>query len=78
MKNDWQEIWQYGTDEENTPVYKQDGVAPQCPVVGLSRDNRAFIPNTVVQGFISSHSIENYTWIFTRKTNEDGYVTPRK
>ena len=35
----------------------------------------------VPQGFISSHSIENYKWIFTRQTptgtNSAGYVKPR-
>jgi hypothetical protein len=78
--SDWQEIWQYGSDEINDSIYKQDGVAPQCPVFGLSRDNRAFIPDDVVQGFISSHSIENYKWIFTnpKKKGDPGYVTPRK
>jgi hypothetical protein len=83
--SDWQEIWQYGTDEENTPIYKQDGVAPQCRVGGLDdvqgKSGRAYIPddNDIAQGFISSHSIENYKWIFTKiKKNDNGYVTPRK
>jgi hypothetical protein len=79
---DWQEIWQYGSDEENDPVDKQDGVAPQCPVKGLlsvqNKSGRAYIPDDVVKGFISSHSIENYKWIFTQKKGQRGYVTPRK
>jgi hypothetical protein len=77
--SDWQEIWQYGSDEENDPLDKQDGVAPQCPVNNIG-DNRAFIPNDVKKGFISSHSIENYKWIFTKpqKKGDPGYVTPRK
>jgi hypothetical protein len=75
--SDWQEIWQYGSDEENTPFNKQDGVAPQCPIQNIGA-NRAYIPNNVVQGFISSHSVGNYKWIFTKIKGQEGYVTPRK
>jgi hypothetical protein len=75
--NDWEQVWQYGSDEKNTSVHKQDGVAPQCAVKNIGI-NRAYIPDNVVQGFISSHSIENYKWIFTRTINDKGYVTPRK
>jgi hypothetical protein len=76
---EWQEIWQYGTNEQETPIYKQDGVAPQCKVGGLDdENNRAYIPDDVVQGFISSHSIGNYKWIFTQKEDQRGYVMPRK
>jgi hypothetical protein len=75
--SDWLEIWQYGSNEEEDPFYKQDGVAPQCKVGGLD-EHRAYIPADVVKGFVSSHSIENYKWIFTRTKNDDGYVTPRK
>jgi hypothetical protein len=82
MKNDWQKIWQYGSNEENAPLNKQDGVAPQCRVGGLDdvqgKSGRAYIPDNVVQGFISSHSVENYKWIFTRDKNDRGYVTPKK
>jgi hypothetical protein len=81
--SDWQEIWQYGSNEENhDDIYKQDGVAPQCRVGGLDdvqgKSGRAYIPDDVVQGFISSHSIENYIWIFNKTKNENGYVTPKK
>jgi hypothetical protein len=80
--SDWQEIWQYGSNEMEDPIHLQDGVAPQCPVGGLSRGTRAFIPDDAPKGFISSHSIKNYKWIFTIKPNQgdnsNGYVTPRK
>ena len=43
---------------------------------------RAYIPDNVVQGFISSHSIGNYGWIFNIQPNQgirsNGYVTPRE
>ena len=75
--NDWLQVWQYGSDEKNPLIYKQDGVAPQCAVKNIG-DNRAYIPDDVPQGFISSHSIGNYGWIFKRKIGTPGYVTPRK
>jgi hypothetical protein len=58
---DWQEIWQYGTDEVKDPIHLQDGVAPQCPVSGLlpvqNKSGRAYIPDDAPKGFVSSHSI---------------------
>jgi hypothetical protein len=73
---DWLEIWQYGSNEVEDPIYKQDGVAPQCPVENIGM-RRAYIPDDVVKGFVSSHFIENYKWIFTQKEEQNGYVTPR-
>jgi len=78
--NDWQQVWQYGSNENVsvTPKWRQDGVAPQCPVGNIGT-RRAYIPDDVVQGFISSHSIGNYGWIFSKLNKDDrGYVTPRK
>ena len=85
------EVWQYGSDEKQLKdkPWLQDGVAPQVPCLGLpnlpaNKGGRAYIPidvDGVPQGFISSHSIENYKWIFTRQTptgtNSAGYVKPR-
>ena len=65
------EIWQYGSDEEkmknNGTPWLLDGVAPQCPIHGIST-NRAFIPDDMPQGFVESHTIKNYEWIFTQET----------
>lgn len=81
IPGDFKDIWQYGTDENksNTPVYKQDGVAPQCLVVGLPNTKRAFIPTDwYPQGFLDSHKITNYEWIFNiLKPGDQGYVVPR-
>lgn len=33
------------------------------------KSGRAYIPDNVPQGFISSHSIENYKWIFEINKN---------
>jgi len=79
---DWDQIWQYGSDEatlkrEGTP-WLLDGVAPQCPIKGLPKEKRAFIPETEPQGFVESHLIKNYGWIFKRTEKEKGYVSPRK
>jgi hypothetical protein len=60
-------------------AWLQDGVAPQAKVGGnFPESKRANIPDDVPKGFISSHSVSNYGWIFNRKSNEKGYVTPRK
>ncbi|GHT64837.1 hypothetical protein AGMMS50239_23310 [Bacteroidia bacterium] len=75
--NEWEEVWQYGTDEANTPLWLQDGVAPQC-VVGNIGVRRVFILAGVKQGFVDSHMIVNYDWIFTREKGANGYVTPRQ
>ena len=41
--------------------------------------NRAFIPDDEPQGFVESHLIKNFEWIFEKLTkNEKGYVLPRK
>ena len=43
------------------------------------RGNRAFIPDDEPQGFVESHLIKNFEWIFKKLTkNEKGYVLPRK
>ncbi|MTK54371.1 fibronectin type III domain-containing protein [Paludibacter sp.] len=89
---DWtqfSEVWQYGSDESNDPISKQDGIAPQVPCPGIpnlptNKGGRAYIPQngTVKRGFYSSHSIGNYKWIFDIKPNlpypqSNGYVKQR-
>ena len=79
------EVWQYGSDEKQLKdkPWLQDGVAPQTKAKDLPNGHRAYIPinvDDVPQGFISSHSIENYKWIFTKLLNpktDPGYVKPR-
>ena len=74
---DFTQLWQYGSDE-TFDIGIQDGVAPQTKVGDLPDEKRAYIPeNWSPQGFISSHSIENYKWIFTKNANQEGYVKPR-
>ena len=77
--SDWEEIWQYGSDGDNHPLWLQDGVAPQTGIRGFGRERRAFIPQNegIPQGFIDSHKIENYEWIFTTlEKGQNGYITP--
>ena len=86
----FEEVWQYGSNlgEPNAdPIHQQDGVAPQCAVKGLKgieikykeKRGRAFIPKGEPKGFLQSHSIGNYKWIFNKlKLDDDGYVKPRK
>lgn len=82
----FQEVWQYGSnyDQPNPdPKWDQDGVAPQCECKNLgslpsSKGGRVFIPNDVKKGFMESHTISNYNWIFNKGPNDKGYVKTRK
>ena len=81
------QLWQYGSNRSQgqpDPVWDQDGVAPQCPVTGLTDQSRAFIPakygngEAIPKGYLDSHSISNYGWIFNALTPiNNGYVAPR-
>jgi len=84
---EYQEFWQYGTNEgedlTRLPMSKRDGVAPQCPIGSIynlgTKGGRIFIPiDWSPQGFIASHSVTNFGWIFNRiRTNGPGYVKER-
>ena len=78
-------VWQYGADlnrkdgQTEDLCRNQDGVAPQTMAGGLDESKRVYIP-TDKKGFMESHSISNYGWIFQRpklQKNTNGYVTPR-
>ena len=72
--SDFTQLWQYGSDER-LDISIQDGVAPQTKVGDLPDARRAYIPeNWNPQGFISSHAIENYKWIFNQPNGQKGYV----
>ena len=85
--NDFEEVWQYGSNlgESNAdPLNQQDGVAPQTAVKGITdlqlkkKGGRAFIPKDEPKGFLQSHSIGNYKWIFNKIVKGDnGYVNKR-
>ena len=85
--NDFEEVWQYGSNlgESNAdPLHQQDGVAPQTAVKGITdlqlkkKGGRAFIPKDEPKGFLQSHSIGNYKWIFNKIVKGDnGYVNKR-
>ncbi len=66
------------------PYWWQDGVAPQCAVKNIEPlpsgviGGRAYIPKTSQKhGFVDSHSITNYTWIFNLESQQNGYVKKR-
>lgn len=76
-ESDFKVIWQYGADE-TIDISKQDGVAPQCKVGGLDDAKRVYIPRDWrPQGFVSSHAIGNYWWIFNKSQGDQGYVKSR-
>jgi hypothetical protein len=74
----FEEIWQYGSNEQKDPLIIQDGVAPQCPPVGLSPSRRAYIPSSAKLGFLDCHFVENFAWIFNQQVGVAGYVSKRK
>jgi hypothetical protein len=80
--DEWQEVWQYGSDFEahrlDAPCLL-DGIAPQTKVSGLSPRNRVYIPEDLYakQGFFNSHFIGNYTWVFDIPKDELGYIGQR-
>ncbi|AEA42339.1 hypothetical protein [Fluviicola taffensis] len=100
----FEEVWQYGSnnnpeDQDNAnaliqegtrdPYWKQDGIAPQCGVLGIDPlpggviGGRVYIPKTVqmpggmLGNFGGCHSIGNYTWIFSLMSSQLGYVKKR-
>jgi hypothetical protein len=86
--NKFTEVWQYGSnlgEKGEDAYYLQDGIAPQCPVPNITgkylktKTGRIFIPSSVeTKSFLGSHSISNYGWIFTERTQgKDGYIKPR-
>lgn len=85
--NWFKEVWQYGSDlgeADEDPGYLQDGVAPQCKVPGIdnlqsgTKGGRVFIPKSFpIKGFLESHTVKNYDWIFKKGSNDPGYVKPR-
>jgi hypothetical protein len=86
LKN-FEEVWQFGSNEANDLIWEQDGVAPQCPVKGLRPNpgtadlqGRIYIPSgDPNRDFLAAHSISSYEWIFTTLTiGRPGYVKERK
>jgi len=75
-----EEAWQYGSFETLEPIREQDGVAPQCPVVGILAmgANGGRIQNSgTKKGWIDSHLVTNYSWIFNINSLQNGYVKKR-
>jgi hypothetical protein len=63
-------------------IWEQDGVAPQCKIENIdlnpTKGGRVYIPPELKKGFVESHTIGNYGWIFTKITGQDGYVKKRE
>lgn len=69
-------IWQYGSQESDRPFNRQDGIAPQAPIPGLTDAQRVPIDANAPQNFLESHMIGNYSWVFKQTTK--GNVKSRK
>lgn len=79
---EWDEIWQYGSDFEDNKFKSPcllDGIAPQTKAGGLSSRRRAFIPDGIYKkkGFFDSHFIGYYTWIFDLEEDDAGFIRQR-
>lgn len=81
-RNEWTEVWQYGSNlekgQEEAPCL-QDGIAPQSSVKGLTEDYRAYIPEDLYKrkGFFESHFIGYYSWIFKLEPDQKGFIRQR-
>ncbi|MEO9218218.1 MAG: hypothetical protein ABI315_06530, partial [Bacteroidia bacterium] len=68
--DDFEEVWQYGCNELKDDIWEQDGVAPQCGVkisnFAPLKAGRIYIPIGEEKGFVTSHTIVNYGWIFNK------------
>jgi len=77
----FQEVWQYGSDlgmVHSDIICFQDGIAPQGPVKGIeslapSKGGRIFLPKDAKKGFIRSHHMKWYDWVYGIKPGEYGY-----
>jgi hypothetical protein len=89
--SDWalfEEVWQYGAranDAAADPIFLQDGIAPQEPVVGIeqlpstTKGGRVYIPTTYPKrklGFIKSHHLAYYDWFHWIGPSDEGYFRP--
>lgn len=76
---EWKQAYQYGSllnkNQKDAPCL-QDGVAPQSCAKGLTEKNRIYIPQNKyhLKGFLNSHFIGHYTWIFDIPKNQKGFV----
>lgn len=80
--NQWQEVWHYGVDllgDSPDEPCLQDGIAPQTEIQNFNLTHRVYFPKNQFKkkGFFNSHFIGYYTWLFTIKENEKGFIRQR-
>ncbi|MEO6903435.1 MAG: hypothetical protein ABI315_09785 [Bacteroidia bacterium] len=46
--------------------------------MNASKGGRVYIPLNVKKGFVASHTVGSYDWIFTKIIGQDGYVKKRE
>lgn len=74
--NNFQGVWQYGSNFVEELNCHQDGVAPQGRINGLSEGLNVFLPMKKIKNpdtgkledirrFSKAHSIDNFYWLFT-------------
>lgn len=84
----FEEVWQYGARADDSaahPIFLQDGIAPQAPVVGIeqlpatTKGGRIYIPAAYPKkklGFIKSHHLAYYEWFDWIGPTDEGYFRP--
>lgn len=83
----FKEVWQYGSradDPSANPIFWQDGIAPQQPVVGINvlphstKGGRVYISANYPRkqlGFLKSHHLAYYQWFDLIQPGDFGYFT---
>lgn len=87
--SDFEEVWQYGSNEDVDIDYRQDGVAPQCAVTGIDWEPQTNNQNIPAYGripfqgknehrnFLEAHYGENYDWVTRLRIDVSGAVKRR-
>jgi hypothetical protein len=82
----FEEVWQYGSNNEKDEIWEQDGIAPQCPIPGIldpkykkAKHDRIYFPDDInPKNYMDCHTIVHYFWLFSNiKKDEKGYVKKR-
>ncbi|MFT6337005.1 MAG: hypothetical protein ACJATI_003766, partial [Halioglobus sp.] len=68
--NDFEEVWQYGSNPNSLKLWELDGIAVQCEdEVNMPQANKVYLEDyeeatRSVRDFLNAHYSSNYNWIF--------------
>lgn len=80
--DDYEEVWQYGSNPNNENRWELDGVAAQCEDIDNMPDRkRIFLEDyrdtEKYRDFVNAHLGSNYGWLFTAIKPGKGYIETR-